>query len=683
MRFRQVHLDFHTSEWIKDIGCDFDKKDFQEKLLLGHVDSITLTAKCAHGWSYYNSREIKRHPYLKYDLLKEMIEAAHEINVAAPVYLSVGLDEKEVRNHPEWLIRGKDERTTWVPSLQDAGWHRFCINNPYQDIVMRQIHEVVEGYDLDGLFLDVSSVVPCFCQSCVKTLISRGLDPFEMENVWDLAEEVYIKFAKRVMDMVHMIKPGLPIFHNGGHIQRGRRDLIAGNTHLELESLPTGGWGYDHLPMSALYVKNLGMEYLGMTGKFHTEWGEFGGFKHVNGLRYEASQCLAYGARCSVGDQMHPSGRLDYATYELIGEAYREVQEKEAYVEDTELVQDIAILSLEAMGSDRHQHNLLAMAEKETLGEEYFKENLLSEGTRSDVGALRLLRECGFLFDFIDTEMDFEKYKVILIPDYGTIDSELEEKLLRYLKKGGRLYLSGCSGVREGSTEFMEGIPLKYCGESKYQPLYVKPGFRLKNFENSSFVVYGKAHEVTAETGTEVSEDAEFQAPYFNRTPIHFCSHMHAPCSNEHYSTAIFTGAQFVYVAFNLFEEYKENGSFIVKDIFRHTMDTLLKKDKTIYTTLPSEGVVTLARSREEPYYINHLLYAVPVKRGDGIEIIEDILPVYDIRVELRIPEKVTGVRCVPQQEELQFEQLHGVLCYTVPVLECHQMIQITYEERG
>ncbi len=40
MRFRQVHLDFHTSEAIAPIGARFDKKQFQEMLKLGHVDSV-------------------------------------------------------------------------------------------------------------------------------------------------------------------------------------------------------------------------------------------------------------------------------------------------------------------------------------------------------------------------------------------------------------------------------------------------------------------------------------------------------------------------------------------------------------------------------------------------------------------------------------------------------------------
>ena len=42
MRFRQVHLDFHTSGLIPGIGSAFDKAAFQKALKLGHVDSITV-----------------------------------------------------------------------------------------------------------------------------------------------------------------------------------------------------------------------------------------------------------------------------------------------------------------------------------------------------------------------------------------------------------------------------------------------------------------------------------------------------------------------------------------------------------------------------------------------------------------------------------------------------------------
>ena len=95
--FREVHLDFHTSELIKEIGSDFSKENFKAALIRGHVNSITVFAKCHHGMFYYPSDKFATHPYLKRNLLKEMIEACHEIGVRVPVYISAGLDEYNAR----------------------------------------------------------------------------------------------------------------------------------------------------------------------------------------------------------------------------------------------------------------------------------------------------------------------------------------------------------------------------------------------------------------------------------------------------------------------------------------------------------------------------------------------------------------------------------------------------------
>ena len=69
LRFRQVHLDFHTSEHIEDIGKKFDKKQFQTALKKGHINSITLFSKCHHGWAYHPSKANEMHPHLDFDLL--------------------------------------------------------------------------------------------------------------------------------------------------------------------------------------------------------------------------------------------------------------------------------------------------------------------------------------------------------------------------------------------------------------------------------------------------------------------------------------------------------------------------------------------------------------------------------------------------------------------------------------
>jgi len=68
-----------------------------------------------------------------------------------------------------------------------------------------------------------------------------------------------------------------------------------------------------------------------MSGKFHKAWGEFGGFKHRDAILYEAASMVAFGACANFGDQLHPSGQLEMATYENIGYAYEYVEKIEEY----------------------------------------------------------------------------------------------------------------------------------------------------------------------------------------------------------------------------------------------------------------------------------------------------------------------------------------------------------------
>ena len=62
--FRQVHLDFHTSEHIEGIGSRFSAENFATALREGHISSITLFSKCHHGWSYQLNLKRDRHTLL-------------------------------------------------------------------------------------------------------------------------------------------------------------------------------------------------------------------------------------------------------------------------------------------------------------------------------------------------------------------------------------------------------------------------------------------------------------------------------------------------------------------------------------------------------------------------------------------------------------------------------------------
>ena len=292
---------------------------------------------------------------------------------------------------------------------------KICFNaDGYIDYLCDLIEESVTMFpDADGVFLDIISQTECCCPACIRDMLANGLDPEKSLDRRKMARRVMLNYYRRTFEAVRKHSDTMTIFHNAGHITMGDTEILPYFSHLELESLPTGGWGYDHYPMSAAYSRKLGLEFLGMTGKFHTTWGEFGGFKHPNALRYECAAMLANSSKCSIGDQLHPCGKLDESTYKIIGAAYKEVKVKEPWCDNVTSPADIAIL-----GAEPHMNE-----EDKIAGNSY---------PDSSIGASRLMLELHQFFDFVTLDMDLSQYKVLIIPDIIRL-TESEFKIVKLL----------------------------------------------------------------------------------------------------------------------------------------------------------------------------------------------------------------------------------------------------------
>jgi hypothetical protein len=143
LRFRQIHLDFHTSEHIEGIGSAFDPEEFADTLVRAHVNSITCFARCHHGWIYYDTQAFpeRRHPHLTRNLLKEQIEACHARGIRAPIYLTVQWDHFTANQHPEWRVVQPDGRLEGTPPYEAGFYRRLCVNSPYLDFLKAHVQE--------------------------------------------------------------------------------------------------------------------------------------------------------------------------------------------------------------------------------------------------------------------------------------------------------------------------------------------------------------------------------------------------------------------------------------------------------------------------------------------------------------------------------------------------------------
>ena len=648
LRFRQIHLDFHTSEHIPGVGSRFGAEQFVAALKLGHVNSVTCFSRGHHGWCYHPTEVGEMHPTLNFDLLGSIIEACHAADINVPIYVTVGWDERAARLHPEWLQLTPDGMPHGAPPLR-AGWRKLCFNTPYLDFVIAQTEEVLRNYDGDGIFLDIISQRECCCPACLAGMEKQGLDAEHPADRQAFARQVLLSYYERMTAAIHAIKPGHPVFHNSGHIPRGQRELYPYFTHFELESLPTGGWGYDHFPVSAKYVATTGTDFLGMTGKFHTTWGEFGGYKNPVALQYECAAMLAWGSKCSVGDQLHPDGTMDEDTYRVIGRAYAHVEAREAWCTGAKPASEAAILSAEAVGQRARGND------------------------DPDVGAARILLEKHVNFDIVDTTADFAQYRLLILPDEIPLDDgELRGKVQAFVDGGGTLVLSGRSGMNAEGTAFLLDLGAEPQGESPWCPDYVLAGEAIADgLPEHPFVLYERAQRVKV-ADAEVLADA--WRPYFNREFRHFCSHQHTPPAEAAGYPAAIRKGRILYFAHPVFRNYRNKGQQLARDYVWSVIARVYGR-LDVEVGLPSMGRVSLMRQEAERRHILHLLYATPIARGRGIEVIEDIVPLHDIPISLKLD--ASKVTLVPEGTDLPFTRVGNRIDFILPKLELHQMVAL------
>ena len=103
----------------------------------------------------------------------------------------------------------------------------------------------------------------------------------------------------------------------------------------------------------------------------------------------------------------------------------------------------------------------------------------------------------------------------------------------------------------------------------------------------------------------------------------------------------------------------------------------LLLPDPAVRTSLPSAGEVTLLGQESGQRLLCHLLSYTPQRRAARVEIIEDVVLLYDVHIAVRCAFKPERVYLASQEEALPFEFDGTYVRCSVPRMEGHQLVVI------
>lgn len=610
---RQVHLDFHTSPFIPDVGKEFDAQMFAATMKKAHVNSVTVFAKCHHGMCYYPTKTGTGHPALKgRDLLGEQIEALHREGIRAPIYTTIVWEEDVAQRFPQWRqMTKRGHFAGWGsvgPDGQPGHVGTWQFNNPldpeYQDYIEAHLREICERYgkEVDGFFLDILFFAPdaCWSEASVAFRTKHGFLKDDPETFARFQGAAQGAFAKKFTRVIHSLAPQATIFYNAqndGNMTPGvgPRARQAYQTHCEIESLPSGFWGYFHFPRMARAQSTWGKPWLGMTGRFQKMWGDFGGIKPQPALEFECFRAQALGGGNSVGDQLPPRGTLDPAAYELIGAVYSQCAQAEPFYENSTFVTPrVGIFSASSAAHD---------------------------GGKSEEGAVLLCEEAHYDCAVLDGKDDLKNYDLLILPDTTVVDDKLAAKLREFHHQGSKLLISYRAGFNEAGQWNLDFLPLTFHGETtKYPTFWRAKAHFMPELAQSDRVFYERGLDVVAAPPLKPLVDRVL--PYFQRTAVHFSSHFQTPpVAKADKFAAVCAGNGVVYFADPIFREYRQAGNLAVRQVWNRAVSDLIGLPP-FGAGLPST-VVVYPRKKGRDLLLT-LLHYIPVRKAMDIDVIDE-----------------------------------------------------------
>lgn len=659
---RQIHLDFHTSEVVEGIGDKFNPEGFAQTLAEAHVALVTLFTRCHHGNLYYDSKRYPErvHPHLQArDMFRQQARACREQGIQVHLYTTVCWDARIAREHPEWIAVdacARQIRRETGTIFEDPGFHvDLCINSPYRDFCMEQIADALEGCQVDGILVDAAFVVECCCPRCLASMTARGLDPALPEDRRHHAHLIYYEFVREMTDFLHSIDPGYDIFFNKGHVGFQDKPVYDCFTYVAVESQPAN-CGYMDFPVSARYLRTLGLPVAGMTGRFLTGWGDNHSFRNEAALEYETFSALALGGICNIGDHLPPSGQLDPYMYPTIGRVFAAVQEKEPWCQGAAPVAEMAVLNPE-----------------EFYGGAPGQVNPHAEGM------CRMLQELGYQYDLVDSQSDFSPYRLLILADALPVDAALAARLEAYAHQGGALIVTGEAGLApQGGRFALACLGLAWEGASEYETGYVLPQGKMQNgLFPTEYAMYLPCQKIRV-VDQNTRELLSFIPPLFNNSWRHYTGHLNAPASGQYGGPAATRNGSCLYFAHPLGMIYHTMGPRWVKQMLANAIDLVMPEPLVTHNG-PSTLIATLNRQAAKNRLVLHLLHYIPERRTETYDIVEDVIPLHQLTVGLATGEAPKSLCLVPQRQALPFQYHQGRTTFTVPRVEGHQMVAVTF----
>ena len=222
--YRRMLVDMHIPDWNPEFLAKYDPQAMADLYERAGLNSVMFYCQSHVGLCYWPTKLGKLHAGLAgRDVVGDMVRELRKRNIAVCGYYSVVYNNWAFLEHPEWRIRPAG--AAGDGSFAQHRYGQCCPNNPgYRAFALGQAAELAGGYDMDGLFYDMTFwPAICVCDHCRQRFQAEaGLEIPETVNWLDphwcsfqSARERWIgEFARDLSAQAKACRPGIAVYHN-------------------------------------------------------------------------------------------------------------------------------------------------------------------------------------------------------------------------------------------------------------------------------------------------------------------------------------------------------------------------------------------------------------------------------------------------------------------------------------
>ena len=525
--YRRHLCDMHIADWDESFLSEFSPEEYVENLERAKIKSAMIYFQSHVGLCYYPTKSGQMHKAFigKEDMIRRVVELCHKKGIAVTGYYSLIYNTVEHDRNTGWRlvdVNGRSPRDAKADlggeNFRGSRYGHCCPNNPeYREFCRAQISEMSEYFgNIEGMFYDMLFwPTICYCDHC-KARWEREVGG-EIPTVEDWSDPRWLlhirkrrewigEYAKWVSDISRKYFGNISVVHNvacsalpnpktaNAEEVISACDYAGGDIYVDMFTHSFACKFYRGITKEQPFEYMLSRCSPGLSA--HTQ------LKSEDILRCSVFLTAAHHGATLVIDAIDPVGTMDSRVYDRIGKIFGELEPYERYMVG-EPVEDVGIYY--SLKSKFRRNN-----------EKYSNYNGCSNTVKSCVVR-------NILSGVTGGYRSLNSHKVLVLPFLTSEDDCDVERIIEYVKNGGRVYFSGAYNEKL----IYEFFGAKKVGQTKEKTVYIAPeekAVKAFGYFNKKYPLSYSGPAPIVEGVTEDSVVAKITLPYTDQDGVKFAS---------------------------------------------------------------------------------------------------------------------------------------------------------------